>query len=156
MSYNIGFGKHRLKTLEWLFFNDPGYAWWIMGTDAQGNFKGGARARLDLLVRRAKHLAIPGKCVHCSEPVSRMSLTEHPIGGIARVDFFCSKCHHDGSDSVLTEPSFYTPDIFRNYDKIGAKFLVAAIKSAYFGAKVRMTQKKMEEFFDNPDNFINP
>lgn len=155
MAYTLGFGKHKDKTLEWLLFNDPGYVWWMIEEGAQKNLKGGARTRFEQLVRRAKHLAIPGTCAHCSKPISRMSLTEHPSGGLAVIDFFCDKCHHDGgSFSVLTTPAFYTPDFFKNYDKLGAKFLVDAIKYAYFGKKIRMTQTKMEEFFDNPSNFV--
>jgi hypothetical protein len=85
-----------------------------------------------------------------------MSLTMHISGGLARADFFCSSCHHDGGSlSILRTPAFYTPDFFKNYDKLGGKFLVDAIKYRYFGSKVRMTQAKMEEFFDNPNNFAN-
>ena len=152
----MGFGKHKDKTLEWLFFNDPGYVWWIIEQAAEKNLTGAARARFAKLVQRAKHLAIPGRCRHCSKPVSRMSLTEHPSGGLARVDFFCDTCSHSGPRSVLTTPAFYTPDFFRTYDKLGGKFLVSAIKFAYYGGKVRMTQAKMEEFFDEPTNFFNP
>ena len=75
------------------------------------NLKGPARARFDQLVRRAKHLAVPGKCKHCKLPITRMSLTEHPSGGLARVDFFCDGCDLGSSRSALITPSFYTPDI---------------------------------------------
>jgi hypothetical protein len=156
MAYTLGFGKHADKTLEWLFFNDPGYVWWMIHERAEKNLSGAARTRFDQLVRRAKHLAIPGKCQHCSKPISRMCLTEHPSGGLTRVDFFCDTCHHIGSRSILTTPAFYTPDLFKRYDKRGAEFLVSAIKSAYYGEKVRMTQAKMEEFFDEPSHFANP
>jgi hypothetical protein len=157
MAYTLGFGKYRDRTLEWLFFNDPGYVWWMIDQGAEKNLKGAARNRFDQLVRRAKHLAIPGKCRHCSQPISRMSLTEHPSGGLARIDFFCKDCRHDGGSlSILTAPAFYTPDFFKSYDKLGGKFLVEAIKYAYYGKKVRMTQAKMEEFFDEPANFVNP
>ncbi|NTW88850.1 MAG: hypothetical protein HGB26_06955 [Desulfobulbaceae bacterium] len=159
MSYTIGFGKHKDKTLEWLFFNDPGYVWWMIDEGAQSQIKGGAgaRTRFALLVKRAKHLAIPGTCKQCSRLVSKMSLTMHPNGGLAEVDFFCDKCHRHGEAlSVRATPAFYNSDVFRNYDKLGAKFLVDAIKLAYFGKKVRMTQAKMEEFFDNPSNFVDP
>lgn len=157
MTYKVGFGRHKDRTLEWLFFNDPGYVWWMIEHDAQMHLRGSARTRFDQLVKRAKHLAIPGTCKHCSAPISRMSLTMHPSGGLALVDFFCNVCHHDGGSlSVLATPSFYTPDFFRNYDKLGAKFLVDAIKFAYFHKKVRMTQAKMEEFFDNSRNFVDP
>jgi hypothetical protein len=59
-----------------------------------------------------------------------MSVTEHPSGGLARVDFFCNDCDLGEPRSVLVRPSFYTPDFFRNCDKLGGKFLVEAIKRA--------------------------
>jgi hypothetical protein len=157
MAHTLGFGRYRSKTLEWLFFNDPGYVWWMIDDGAEKNLKEAARTRFDQLVRRAKQLAVPGKCRHCDKPISRMSVIEHPSGGLARVDFFCEKCHHgDGSHSLLTTPAFYTPDFFKSYDKLGGKILVDAIKYAYYGKKVQMTQTKMEEFFDKPSNFVNP
>jgi len=33
---------------------------------------------------------------------------------------------------------------------------IGMLKFAYYGGKVRMTQAKMEEFFDEPTNFVNP
>lgn len=158
MAQFLEFGKYKnkKKTLEWLFFHDPGYVWWMIDNGAEKNLRGGERERFHQLVRRAKHLAIPGNCRHCSRPISRMSLSEHSGGGLARVDFFCDGCDLGGARSVLTTPAFYTPDFFRNYDKLGATFLVDAIKSAYFGSNARMTQARMEEFFRNPANFVNP
>ena len=156
MAYTVGFGRHKDRTLEWLFFNDPGYVWWMIKEGAEKNLTVAAQARFAKLVQRAKHLAIPGKCRHCSKPVSRMSLMEHPSGGLARVDFFCDTCSHSSRGSALMTPAFYTPDLFRGYDKLGAKFLVSAIKSAYYGSRVRMTQAKMEQFFNDPSHFVNP
>jgi hypothetical protein len=131
MAHTVGFGKHRDKTLEWLFFNDPGYVWWMINKDADEYLKGAARTRFEQLVRRAKHLAVPGNCRHCTRPISRMSLIEHTSGGLARVDFFCDECHHSGgSPSVLATPAFYTPDLFKRYDKLGAKIFVDSIKYA--------------------------
>jgi hypothetical protein len=156
MAYTLGFGKYNGKTLEWLFFNDPGYVWWMIDKGADGNLGGAARTRFDQLVRGAWHLKIPGRCRHCEKPISRMSLIEHPSGGLARADFFCDTCHHDSGAYLLTTPAFYTPDFFKNYDKLGGKILVEAIKYAYYGRKARMTQAKMEEFFDDPSHFMNP
>ena len=34
MAYTLGFGKYKDRTLEWLFFNDPGYVWWMTGQGA--------------------------------------------------------------------------------------------------------------------------
>ena len=65
MAYKVGFGRNADRTIEWLFFNDPGYVWWMLDYDAD---KG--------------------------------------LSGLARVDFFCKECHHDGSSSVLMTPAF--------------------------------------------------
>jgi hypothetical protein len=155
MSFKVGFGKHADRTLEWLFFNDPGYVWWMVENDAVGRLQGAARQRFDALVRRASGMKIPGHCAHCTRPVERMSVTKHPSGGLARVDFFCGECHHDGPRSLLVRPSFYTPDFFKSYDKLGGEFLVDAIKHRYYGSKVpRMTQKAMETFFSTRENFV--
>lgn len=160
MSHKVGIGKHAERTLEWLFFNDPGFVWWLLNKpDQLDRLSAPARGRLDDLVRRARHLVLPGRCPRCrKKPITRMLWTEHRSGGLARVDFRCEDCGAD-SDSpfISTVPSFDTPDVFRSYDKLGGDFLVKAIKRAYFGADPpRMTQKKMEEFFDNPANFANP
>lgn len=158
MAYKLGFGKHAERTIEWLFFNDPGYVWWMIANNADKNLHGAARQRFDDLVRRARHLRVPGKCWQCrSRPIARMFLTRHISGGLGRVDFFCDTCKYEGgSPSYSTTPAFYTPDFFRDYDKTGGRFLVDEIKCAYFGnSKHRMTQSRMEEFFDTPGNFIN-
>jgi hypothetical protein len=156
MPFKLGFGKHADRTLEWIFFNDPGYPWWMIEKGAAKNLSSSARIRFDTLIRRAKHLRVPGKCKHCPEPVERMALTRHVSGGLALVEFFCGRCHYDSGSSAYMKPAFYTPDFFRNYDKTGGLFLVRAIKHKYFGADPpRMTQKVMEEFFDTPANFID-
>jgi hypothetical protein len=156
VAYLLGFGRYRDKTLEWVFFNDPGYVWWMVKEGATKNLKGATQARFNQIVKRAKRLAVPGNCKHCKRSITRMSLTEHTSGGLAGVDFFCDQCDLGSPRSVLVTPSFYTPDFFRSYDKLGGTFLVAAIKRAYFGPRVRLTQAKMEEFFDTPGNFVDP
>lgn len=86
-----------------------------------------------------------------------MFLTLHISGGLGRVDFDCDECEPGGSSvSVPLTPSFFTPDYYRNYDKTGARFLIDAIKWAYYrNSSERMTQQKMEDFFNNPNNFVN-
>jgi hypothetical protein len=156
MAYKLGFGRYADKTIEWIFFNDAGYVWWMIQKGVEDRLRGAARQRFDQLVRRARHLAVPGHCRHCPKPISRMSLTEHPSGGLARVDFFCDTCQHSGTRSLLTIPAFYTPDVFKGYDKLGGRILVDAIKFAYYGPHVRMTQATMEDFLNDPGHFVNP
>ena len=33
MGYKVGFGKHKDETLEWLFFNAPGYVRWMVSAN---------------------------------------------------------------------------------------------------------------------------
>ncbi|MEW6675438.1 MAG: hypothetical protein AB1348_05480 [Nitrospirota bacterium] len=92
-------------------------------------------------------MKIPGLCPWCNKrPVTRMFLTLHISRGLGRVDFDCDKCSPGGGSlSMPLKPAFFTPDYYRNYDKTGAKFLIDAIKYAYFkNSSIRMTQKKKE------------
>jgi hypothetical protein len=157
MAEVVGFGKYSVRTLEWLFFNDPGYPWWMVDSGAVGKLEAAARSRFEDLLRRARHLRVPGRCARCEQPITRMFLTRHQGGGLADVGFFCDAHGPEGNAfGVMARPSFYTPDIFKDYDKRGGQVLVRAIKQAYFGAKPpRMTQRVMERFFDDPLNFAN-
>jgi len=156
MGYKVGFGKHKGKTLEWLFFNDPGYVKWMIDKGVARKFNMLVRNRFECLVWRAMNLAVPGKCRHCDRPISLMSLTKDTSGRLAQVDFLCDKCPPiGGSRSLLTTPAFFIPDSFKSYEKRGEKFLVDSIKYAYYGKDVQISQAEMEEFFDEPSNFVN-
>lgn len=161
MAFVLSFGKHKGKTLEWLFFNDPGYVWWILQNNVEKDstkFTSAERSRFETLVRRARHLRIPGTCSWCNKkPIRRMFLTQHVSGGLARVDFDCEDCFPAGSSTTSAlQPSFFTPDYYRSYDKFGAHEMIRAIKYAFYkDTSVRMTQKRLEEFFNNPDHFVD-
>lgn len=157
MTHVVGFGKYSLRTLEWLFFNDPGYPWWMVESGAVEKLEGVARSRFEDLLRRARHLCVPGQCARCDKPITRMLLTRRQGGGLADVSFFCDAHGREGNArGVMVRPSFYTPDIFKDYDKRGGQILVRAIKHAHFGARPpRMTQREMERFFDDPSHFVN-
>jgi hypothetical protein len=153
----LEFGKHRGKTLEWLFFNDPGYVKWMIDKNVASSLKRRKRDRFEYLVRRAMNLAVPGKCLYCNSPISLMRLTKDISGRLAQVDFLCDKCPNTSSSrSLLTTPSFFIPDSFKSYKKGGEKVLVDSIKYAYYGEDVQMSQAEMEEFFDEPSNFSLP
>jgi hypothetical protein len=145
MTQSVGFGKYSLRTLEWLFFNDPGYPWWMVESGAVYKLEGAARSRFEELLRRARHLRVPGQCARCDQPITRMFLARRHGGGLAEVGFFCdAHGREDNAPGVMARPSFYTPDIFKDYDKRGGHILIKAIKHAFFGAQPpRMTQREM-------------
>ena len=157
MTHVVGFGKYSLRTLEWLFFNDPGYPWWMVDSGAVVKLEVTARSRFEDLLRRARHLRLPGQCARCDQPITRMFLTPRREGGLAEALFFCdAHGRDDNASGIMARPSFYTPDVFKDYDKRGGQVLIRAIKYAYFGAKPpRMTQREMERFFDDPSHFVN-
>lgn len=160
MAVMIRFGKHEGKTVEYIFFNDPGYIYWMVEEGIHEDpkkFSPAEQNRIKVLLRRAAHIKVPGLCTWCKQrPVTRMFLTMHHGGGLAKADFDCEKCSPEGSVSLPVNPGFWTPDIFRNYDKTGAKFLIHSVKFAFFqDVSYRMTEKRVEEFWENPDHFVN-
>lgn len=149
------FGEYKGKTLEWILFHNPGYFLWIRGEGIQNNskfFSSQALSRFNDLLRRARHLRIPGLCHRCrTNPIEWAVLIDDLRGKLAGVEFSCGKCKLYCGAAVV--PSFFhTP----SFDKLGTRILIDAIKYAYFGDKsISMTQKRMEEFFDIPNNFVN-
>lgn len=161
MPIKLYFGKHKGKTLEWIFFHDPEYIKWIVENGIHKDpfkFTAEGRARLEKLVKRASHLKIPGFCERCGEkPITKMSLVLHTSGGLVGVEFHCEECRpRESYYSTPLNPSLLESDYFRSYNKMGAKILIRAIKGKYFGdSTIRLSQRRLEEFFDNPNNFVN-
>ena len=153
----IGFGRHKRKSVEWLMFNDPAYVKWMYANpDAKARLKPATVDRLDFIVKRAQHLKVPKFCACCQrQPVTRMWMTCGRTGHLTNVEFIGDCCTYDGATAVYScEPSFFHSDIFRRYDKKGAKALTGAIRTAFFSPKMkRMSQKRAAAFFDTNRNF---
>lgn len=157
MAIVLNHGKHQGKTLEWILFHDSGYISYILQKEIDKQLPPQLRLRFYDLVKRASHLKVPGLCRSCgTKPITRMFLVNHISGGLGDVVFCCGQC--EPTERPFSEPmipSFLRGDYFRNYDKTGNKILIKAIKLSYFGnPSVKMSQERMEEFFDNPDNFM--
>ena len=160
MSYCMNFGKYEGETFEWVFFHDPCYIqWMIKNVHANvSKFSPEARARFEELERRASHLRIPGYCAWCAErPITRIFLTFNTRKRMMHVHFDCDRCRPEGSSySQPFLPSLFVLDDLAYHHDSDMKVFVAAIKRAYFGkTSVKLTQKRLEEFFDDPDNFVN-
>ncbi len=153
MTFKLTFGKYKGKTFEWIFFHDPSYVYWINDNDIQRKFSFESRSRFNDLVRRASRLKIPGLCPSCHErPITTMFFTYDLSGRLGEVDFNCDQCQPYGS----TVSTWRTPSFAPIQDRLGTEILIYAIKDAYFrSSKIRMTQKRMEAFFNSPDNFEN-
>ena len=161
MSHLLNFGQYNGRSLEWVVFHDPCHIMWIVKKGIhldQSKFSHEARIRLEELVKRGSHLRIPGYCPWCNErDITRIFLTFNRKRKIVNIHFDCNRCKPGGSSFSQV----YTPSLFllsnREYNSdIEIKFFVSAVKKVYFGnTSVRLTQERLEEFFDDPYNFVN-
>ncbi|MCX5799641.1 MAG: hypothetical protein NTU90_08795, partial [Proteobacteria bacterium] len=155
------FGKYKDESLEWLFFHDPAYVLWIVKENIhQDKFKftNEARNRFEELMKRASHLRIPGLRKWCkSRPISRMFYTFDMRGKVVGIHFDCDVCRPDGSSFSLPHtPSFFPPFSEMNFDKTAYRLLLDSIRQVYFGStSVKLTQGRLEEFFNNQQNFVD-
>jgi hypothetical protein len=153
MSNKLTFGKHAGKSLEWLFFNDPGYTQWLSDRTSKGGWKWLSWEQKPLfaeLYRRASHLT--GVCPWCKQRAfTRMCLIyEHGSGRLNSVSFDCDDCGYVGGEPVSYElPSFFTLERLHRCRQL---WIVHAIKRLLIG-NCKLTQGKMEEFFQT-DHFF--
>ena len=157
MISRIGFGRYKRKSVEWVMFNDPAYVKWMYANPgAKALLPPAIADRLDFIVKRAQHLKVPKLCACCNrQPVTRMWMTCDRKGHLTNVEFVGDCCRYDGATAAYCyEPSFFHSDIFRRYDKKGAKALTGASRGAFFSPKIkRMSQKRAAAFFNDNRNF---
>jgi hypothetical protein len=152
----IGFGDYWNKSVEWLLWHEPGFAVWMVEEGATENMGSEGQSYFEGLFYKAQNLKVPGQCHYCSSPISRMMVTRaHRERKIGKIWFTCSE-HIFRTEGTMYEgpPSLCPPGVYTRYDKKGQKIVLSAFKQAFFGsAKYRLTQKRMEAFFNAPDNF---
>lgn len=153
----IGFGKkHPDKTLPQILLSDPDYFFWGMDTGAFEQ-RAHLRKQSEILNRRARGIKIP------NNDDGQLEI-EHIISPVnytyARFDVesMDTPVHRGGSPALrekFLDLSF--PRSLKQYDKSGGKLLIHSFKQHILGnSKARITKKVAEDFFSNPDNFIDP
>jgi len=84
MAYTVGFGKHKDRTLEWLFFNDPGYVWWMIEEGADAPRYPRKAPCLSFICSpahgRSRRRFIYDARTLCAELVAKCQLPEHLVG----------------------------------------------------------------------------
>ncbi len=156
MDTKLYFGKRKGKTLEWLFFNDPGYVGWMIREKVSNDFSPKLRERFEMLVQRASHLKLPGTCSNCHKmSITKMALNWHIQGGVSHVDLLCDSCKPFESRFYdAFNPTLLIVGLVKGSDKLSQTIILDHIKRAYFtSTSHRLTQKRLEEFFDDPNNF---
>jgi hypothetical protein len=150
MSWSVvRFGKHARKTLPQIVLHDPDWFFWAIGENAFEKYPPlGPEAKA--INSRARKISIPNN--HAGD-LSAEYLVHEPTGTfldmrIVRTDSpagkysFCRKKVIDLS----------VPRSLADYDKLGCKILLTSVKALLFGDR-RMTRKRCEAFFDDPEHF---
>lgn len=157
MSYKLSFGKYEGKTFEWVFFNAPSYAEWIIEQRIhrqEHNMDETEGAYFAELFRRASSLQ--GTCPHCKErPISCMGLTRiRATDVLGHVSFYCEECEYVGGSVTEYHPASFFVEAYQ-LDQREQKVLTHSIKELFIGTEGNLTHAKMEAFFRDNQNFGN-
>ena len=148
----VKFSKYKGKTLPQIVLMDPDWFFWAI---EKGVFKTGAlKAEAKEIWKKARHIRIPK-----SDATNwKVEYTRYPGSGkLTDVSVVpASHPRHFGSSETVRSDHFdlSTPWQFADYDKMGSRIMVGAIKSYVFGnSEVRMTRNRCERFFNDDSNF---
>jgi len=154
MSWSIiNFGKHKGKTLPQVLFSDPDWFFWAVEEGVLQK-KGALRSEEADLNSKARHIKIPSK----EGPNMRAEYVIHrPTMKFSHMELVpTDRPHHEGSSPTFRKAviDLSVPREIAPYDKLGCKSMLTSAKFYLFGSEnARMTKKRCEDFFDDPDNF---
>lgn len=146
----VGFGKHKGKTLPQIVFADPDWFFWALENDA---FKSAAlKKQAQEIYRKATRIKIP------DGDKSLVEYVIHPsVGKLADVKVVpADQPEHEGASPTHRSKYFdlSIPRRIAPYDKMGGRITVDAVKHYVFdNPKARLTRQRCEGFFDNPKHF---
>jgi len=146
---NFGKWKGKGKTLPQIIVSDPDWFFWAQGN---GALKGVVGPEGEALVRRSVSIKIPSTMreTHC------VAYTLSHDGKFYGFDLIPKdQPEHHGSSSQIRKPTLdlSAPRHLQRYDKTGCKLMLSTFKYYWFGNK-SFTKKRVEEFFDDPGNFV--
>ena len=151
MEVNIGKWAGKEKTLPQVLIADPDWFFWAI---SNGVFKGVLADQAEMLARRAKAIKLPvsngqARCVQHWITIDG----EYSHFKLINSD---QPPHHGSSTESRCETlDLQTPRLISKYDKLGCKQMMKSFKSHWFGGSA-FTKYKVESFFDDPANFVNP
>lgn len=149
----VDFGKWRGKglTLPQILVKDPDWFFWAIEENV---FSGPLASQAKKLDRRARGIKLPA-------PLATTDCIQYmfaPDGKFAGFNVIVqSQPPHVGSSSEMRRPvlNLSAPRAFKSYDKLGCRLLLQTFKYYWFGGK-NFTKSKVEDFFDDPVNFVKP
>lgn len=151
------FGVHIGKTFEWVIIHDPDYIVWMkkVGAD-EVHLKGAELDKFNRLEAKARRMKVRKLCDLCKKNLAtQMAIISDGNKRLLAVKFICPRADHKMPEGALVGPvSLLAWNRFKNGDKKGAARVVREISSALMGDNLLdATQKELELFFANDDNF---
>jgi hypothetical protein len=144
----IGKWAGKGKTLPQILVADPDWFFWAVENDV---CKG---RQASTLAKRARSIKLP-------PGIAETHIVQHwltPDHKYARFDLIDkTQVEHHGSSTEIRRDTLNLefPRKIAHYDKTGCKLMMSSFKTYWFAGK-SFTKERVEEFFDNPDNFLNP
>jgi hypothetical protein len=147
----LKFGKYAGKSLPLIVFTAPDWFFWAWENDVFD--KHGPKEEATTVNERAKSIRIPSE-----DGVERdaVYVLDPATGKVAGVEFLPKGQPHRGGgfgtirDEVI---DLSVPRTVAHYDKTGGKLVTRAVKSVLFPGVGRVTQQRLEAFFDDDSNF---
>lgn len=148
---NFGKWKDKGKTLPQVLLIDPDWFFWAVSEKA---FKGTQQKEAETLARRARAIKLPASLAkkHCVQYMFA------PDGKFATFNIIPrDQPAHVGSSTESRSPTLSLAAVrdIRKYDKLGSKLLLIGLKYHWFKNQA-FTKKRVEAFFDDTSNFVNP
>ena len=149
----IPFGQFKGRTLPQVVFSDPDWFFWtIEGGDF--TWRGSLGFEAQLIASKARRIRIP-------DNANGRLVAEYVIDpGTKRFSDLrivpSEQLLHEGGSVVERKPLIDLSASRRlaEYDKRGGQILLSCVREILFGKpSARLTRKRTEEFFDDPQNF---
>ena len=146
----VKFGKHRGKSLPQIIFSDPDWFFWAV---EQNVFKGRLGHEAEQLDTMARSLRIPNNDAGTLVVEYWLHAPTNKFGDIKIIPE--SRAEHRGSSPTFRKRviDLSVPHRIASYDKLGSNTLISTVKCILFGSGTRVTKKRCETFFDDPENF---
>ncbi|WP_088186824.1 hypothetical protein [Desulfosporosinus sp. FKA] len=148
----LNFGKYQGKTLPQILFLDPDWFYWAYDEGVFRN-KGQLFNEAEEIYQKASSIKIPNL-----DDIERVAeyVIHAPTGKFGKLELVpVSRPPHVGGSPTFRKNviDLSVPRQVAHYDKTGCALLLGNVKYYLFGANVRMTKKKCEDFFNDNDNF---
>ncbi|MCR9072666.1 MAG: hypothetical protein NXI18_13190 [Alphaproteobacteria bacterium] len=149
----VNFGKWagKGKTLPQILVADPDWFFWAID---QKVFKGALAGEAATLARRASAIKLPSglAATHC---VQHWMTPDGKYSHFELIDK--DQGAHFGSSSEVRQATLNLkyPRTIAQYDKLGCRHMINGLKSYWFDGKA-FTKSRVETFFDDHSNFVNP